>query len=244
MLAEVNIWMDILAISIAIGAFGFLVFQIAGNFLSGRFHRKFVLHQWPAHEEEVPKTPKFLHGMHLLLMVVLGFSGIYIRYPFFQGGRDFLRFSHYVAMYGVLGVFVLRVYYAMIHDAEEFKITARDITNAPKVIMYYVFIKGSYPHLTKYNVMQKMTYAIMFPLFLIIQAYTGFALIWPKILLGWAASYTGGLAAAAAWSRSIHFTCAMIFIFLTVVHLCLAFVENYPALLDFFGLKKHEEVKA
>jgi thiosulfate reductase cytochrome b subunit len=143
-------------------------------------------------------------------------------------------------MYLVVANAITRVYYAAIKDAHQFKITPRDIVNSPKVILYYTFIKRHYPHLSKYNVMQKMTYGHIFPLLMVIQAYTGFALMWPRPLLGWSADLLGGIAYAAAWSRIIHFMSAMLFLQFTLIHVCLATIEDFPSLFTFFGLKKQE----
>jgi thiosulfate reductase cytochrome b subunit len=143
-------------------------------------------------------------------------------------------------MYLVVANAVIRVYYAFIKDSRHFKISMRDILNSPKVILYYTFIKKSYPHLSKYNVMQKMTYGHIFPLLMVIQAYTGFALMWPRPLLGWFSDIIGGVAYAAAWSRIIHFISAMLFLQFTLIHVCLAAIEDFPSLFTFFGLKKQE----
>lgn len=240
MIAKVNIWVDILATILVVIAVGFWIFQIIGNFVTGRFYRKFVGKEWPHHDKIVPLLPKVLHGTHVAAMIALAFTGLYIRYPFFAGGREIMRYIHYVAMYTVVFNFIFRLYYAFAKDSVEFKITLRDILNMPKVLMYYAFLRRSYPHLAKYNVMQKFTYGIAFPFLMVIQAYTGFSLLWPRTLLGWAAPIAGGVAAAAAWARIVHFVVCMLFIMLTAIHVCLSFIEDSPALLVFFGLAKQE----
>ena len=75
---------------------------------------------------------------------------------------------------------IWRLWYAFCsrqRDYREFAVTKRDITTAPKVILYYIFVKPSKPHLGKYNVMQKGTYILFVPL-LIVQAITGLHLCW------------------------------------------------------------------
>lgn len=240
MLAAVNIWVDIIAtVMVAIGIF-FWAFQITGNFVTGRFKRKFIGKEWPHHDHIIPKSPKLLHATHVISMIALGVSGVYTRFPFFAGGRDTMKLVHFIFMYLVVINFVMRIYYAFVKDSVEFKIGMKDVLNAPKVLLYYMFVKRSYPHIAKYNVMQKMTYGIAFPSLMVVQAYTGFALMWPTILLGWAGDFVGGVAAAAAWARLLHFFCAIAFLMLTMIHVCLSFVEDYPALLMFFGLAKQE----
>jgi thiosulfate reductase cytochrome b subunit len=130
------------------------------------------------------------------------------------------------------------VQYALSHDGKEFTITWPDIKNFPRVFLYYMFLGKSYPHRMKYNPLQKMTYGYLFPTFLTVMAITGFGLMWPDKVLGWTASFAGGVAAAAAWARVIHFLSAALLLMFTMIHLCLSFIEDYPALLMFFGLTK------
>ncbi|MFA5866625.1 MAG: cytochrome b/b6 domain-containing protein [Actinomycetota bacterium] len=245
MLAEVNVWADIIATALVGIALFFWVFQIVGNIVTGRFKRKFVGGEWPHHDAIVPPMPKIMHGVHVVSMISLWVSGLYIRFPFFSGGRDIMKYIHFVAMYAVIIIFVMRLWYAFTRDGREFVITLKDVKNFPRVLMYYMFLGKSYPHLMKYNPLQKMTYGYLFPVFLTIMAITGFGLMWPTSVYGWAANFTGGAAAAAAWGRVIHFLCAAILLMFTMIHLCLSFIEDYPALLIFFGLSKgdhgHEE---
>ena len=131
----------------------------------------------------------------------------------------------------------------------------RDITTAPKVILYYIFVKPSKPHLGKYNVMQKGTYIIFVPL-LILQALTGFSMltftipftsglstfghagITPQdLLLGWWLGTMLGSVDLAGWyMRTAHYTITWLFIVLTTIHVYLSVTEDFPAFLDFFGL--------
>jgi thiosulfate reductase cytochrome b subunit len=240
MLAQVNIWVDIIAVIMVAIGLGFWVFQIVGNTVTGRFRKKFVEKQWPHHDEIVPIAPKIMHGVHVASMITLAVSGLYTRFPIFVGGREIMKNVHFVAMYLVCIILLMRIYYAFMMDGRNFIMTLKDILNMPRVLMYYMFIGKSYPHLSKYNVMQKMTYGLIFPIFMVVQAYTGFSLMWPKILLGWAGQFAGGVAAAAAWARIVHFMVCMFLIMMTLIHMCLSFIEDYPALLMFFGLARQE----
>lgn len=240
MLAEINVWADIIATLLVGIALGFWAFQIIGNFATGRFKRKFVDKQWPHHDAVVPPLPKIMHGVHVTSMIALWISGLYIRFPFFAGGRAIMKDIHFVAMYAVIIIFAMRLQYAFTRDGREFTITLADVKNFPRVLMYYMFLGKSYPHRMKYNPLQKMTYGYLFPVFLTIMAVTGFGLMWPKTVFGWAAQFAGGVAAAAAWARIIHFLSAMVLLMFTMIHLCLSFIEDFPALLMFFGLTKQE----
>jgi thiosulfate reductase cytochrome b subunit len=241
MLAVVNVWFDIIVtVLVGVGLF-FWGFQIVGNTVTGRFKKKFVGGQWPHHDAVVPPAPKIMHGFHVVSMIALWVSGFYIRFPFFDGGRDAMKYIHFVFMYIVITIFVMRLWYAFTRDGKEFTETWQDIKNLPRVLMYYMFLGKSYPHRMKYNPLQKMTYGYLFPVFLTIMAITGFGLMWPTTVYGWASSFTGGAANAAAWGRAVHFLSAGILLMFTMIHLCLSFIEDYPALLIFFGLAKHKE---
>ncbi len=241
MLATANIWADVIATLVVLVIAGFWGFQVAGNIVTGRFRRKFVEKQWPHHEGRVPVLPRLLHGMHVATMVALIFSGVYLRYPFFAGGRDLLRNVHYVAMYILIANFAVRLLHAVARDYLEFRITEKDILNGPRVLLYYTFVTRSYPHLAKYNVMQKFTYGVAFPSLIVLQALSGFAVLWPDTMLWWAEPVAGGVAAAAAWARLVHYLGALALIMLTGIHVCLAWVEDFPALLVFFGLARQKE---
>jgi thiosulfate reductase cytochrome b subunit len=240
MIAEVNVWVDIIATAmVAIGLF-FWAFQIIGNFATGRIKKKFVEGNWPHHDAIVPPMPKIMHGIHVASMIALWISGLYIRFPFIEGWRGNMKIVHFVAMYAVVIILVMRLQYAFSRDGKEFVLTLRDLKNMPRVLMYYMFLGKTYPHLSKYNPMQKMTYGYAFPVCLTIMAFTGFGLMWPKYVLGWAAGLAGGVAAAAMWARVVHYFTAMFLLMFTMIHLCLSFIEDYPALLMFFGLTKQE----
>ena len=129
-----------------------------------------------------------------------------------------MRWVHYVAMIIVIVNLIWRLWYAFgsaRRDYREFAITKRDITTAPKVILYYIFVKPSKPHLGKYNVMQKGTYILFVPL-LIVQAFTGFSLLTQvipvinmsprELLVGWWLGAMLGSVDMAGWyMRTAHY---------------------------------------
>jgi Ni,Fe-hydrogenase I cytochrome b subunit len=160
-----------------------------------------------------------------------------------------MRWLHYAAMIIVTINLIWRLWYAFAsqrRDYREFAITKRDITTAPKVILYYIFVKKSKPHLGKYNVMQKGTYIIFAPL-LMLQAFTGFSLlvftipythVSPRdILVGWWLGAILGSTDLAGWyARTAHYIINWLFIILTTVHVYLSVTEDFPAFLSFFGM--------
>lgn len=249
-LTQLNVWLDVIFTAlysvVVIGLSGHFI----GNILTGRAKRRFGKEwAWPHHDSHPPALPKIMHFQHVACMIALGLSGMYIRFPFFDGGRSFMRGLHYVAMVIVFANVIWRLWYAFAsrqRDYREFAITKQDIVTAPKVILYYIFVKSSKPHLGKYNVMQKGTYTLFVPL-MFVQAFTGFALLTQTIplidltprdlLVGW---WLGGLVGStdmAGWiARTAHYIVNWLFIILTTIHVYLSVTEDFPAFLDFFGL--------
>jgi Ni/Fe-hydrogenase 1 B-type cytochrome subunit len=249
-LLQLNVWLDAAFVSLYVVVLLGLTGHFLGNIITGRAKRRFLQWQWPEHEgPPIPALQKFLHFQHVASMIVLAVTGMYIRFPFFNGGRVWMRYLHYVAMVIVTVNLVWRLWYAFAsrtRDFREFAITRRDIVTAPQVILYYIFAKRSKPHLGKYNVMQKGTYIIFVPL-LLLQAYTGFSLLTFTIpfthisprdaLLGWwLGALLGSTDLAGWWARTAHYTINWLFIILTTVHVYLSVTEDFPAFLNFFGL--------
>lgn len=240
-LTELNVWLDVVFTSLYVVIVLALSGHFLGNILTGRAKRRFGKEwQWPHHDSHPPFLPKFLHFTHVLSMIALGASGLLIRYPQFD--RTPMRIVHYVFMIIVVINLVWRLWYAFgsrQRDYREFAITRRDIITAPKVILYYIFVKPSKPHLGKYNVMQKGTYTLFVPL-LILQAITGFAL-WrlqfPIVDVSFYSLTAGVIGANGIFIlRTAHFIINWLFIILTTIHVYLSVTEDFPAFLDFFGL--------
>lgn len=248
-LTDINVWLDVVFTALYVVIVVALSGHFVGNILTKRAYKRFVKHEWPHHDgPPVPFLPKFLHFTHVACMFALGFSGMYIRFPFFDGGRTAMRYLHYFAMIVVVVNLVWRLWYAFFsrqRDYKEFALSRKEIITAPKVILYYIFVKDSKPHLAKYNIMQKMTYTI-FPILLVVQAISGFALIQNELLFGmsprdifvgwWLGPIVGGTALAGAWARVAHYTLNWLFIILTTIHAYLSVTEDLPAFLNFFGL--------
>lgn len=250
MLTQVNVWIDVVFTTLYPIILLALALHFMGNVLTKRAYRRFVKHEWPAHEgAPVPALPKVLHFEHVACMIALAVSGLFIRFPSISYSRTPMQWVHYVAMVIVVLNLIWRLQYAFFSprkDWREFAITGRDITTAPKVILYYIFVKPSKPHLGKYNVMQKSTYILFVPL-LIVQAITGFALLTQQVpfvgisareaILGLTiAPFVGGVDAAGAWARTTHYLINWLFIVLTTIHVYLSVTEDFPAFQDFFGM--------
>lgn len=249
-LTQINVWIDVVFTLLYVIIVVALSGHFLGNILTGRAKRRFVNWEWPHHEGgPIPFAPKIMHFQHVASMIALGVSGMYIRFPFFSGGRTTMRWVHYIAMTIVVVNLIMRLWYAFgsaRRDYREFVVTKRDITTAPKVILYYIFVKPSKPHLGKYNVMQKGTYIIFVPL-LIVQALTGLALLTMRIpvinmsprdlIVGWwLGAMLGSVDMAGWWARTAHYLINWLFIVLTTIHVYLSVTEDFPAFMDFFGL--------
>lgn len=251
-LVQLNVWIDVvfaMLYSIIVIA---LSCHFLGNILTGRAKRRFINWEWPQHEGgPIPTAPKIMHFQHVAAMIALAISGMYIRFPFFSGGRTAMRWVHYIAMTIVIVNLIVRLWYAFAssrRDYREFTIGKRDITTAPMVVAYYLFLipPEKKPHFGKYNVMQKGTYILFVPL-LILQAFTGLALLTMKIpylnmsprelLVGWWLGAMLGSVDMAGWyARTAHYLVNWLFIVLTTIHVYLSVTEDFPAFMDFFGL--------
>lgn len=249
-LTELNVWLDVFFFLLYGVVLVGLFIHFMGNVATGRAKKRFSGWEWPHHEgPPVPFAPKALHFQHVFAMILLAVSGMYIRFPFFEGGRTLMRWVHYIAMTIVIINLIVRLWYAFAsrqRDYREFAITKQDIQTAPQVVGYYAFIKKSKPHLGKYNVMQKGTYMLFVPL-LIIQAFTGLALLTftlPLVSLNprdlivgwWLGALLGSTDLAGWWMRTFHYMINWLFIILTTVHAYLSVTEDFPAFLNFFGL--------
>jgi Ni,Fe-hydrogenase I cytochrome b subunit len=267
MLTQVNVWIDVVFTTLYAVIVVALAIHFIGNILTGRAQARFVRWEWPHHEGgPIPAAPKIMHFQHVAGMIALAVSGMYIRFPFFGGeyARWAMRWVHYVAMTVVVVNLCVRLWYAFgsrRRDYREFAVGLRDITTAPMVIAYYIFLipPEKKPHLGKYNVMQKSTYIIFVPL-LIVQAITGLALltytipftqainmfghagVTPRdLIVGWnLGALLGSIDLAGWWMRTTHYLINWLFIVLTTIHVYLSVTEDFPAFLDFFGLSGAE----
>jgi len=251
-LTQINVWLDVVFTTLYVVVLLFLVFHFSLFVYFGRFRKAFLEGNWPEHESRPPATPKLLHFTHMTSMIILGFTGMYLRFPFFYGGRTFMRDTHYVFMTIVIVVLVWRVWYAFFSktnaDWREFAIGKKDLQSAIGVLAYYGYFSNKKPHVAKYNVLQKMSYNL-FLYMMIVQAITGLCLLNVNIpmagvtvsqaLLSWNLGALVGSAALAQWIvRTIHYTLNWLFIIMTTVHLYLAATVDVPCALDFFGLEE------
>jgi Ni/Fe-hydrogenase 1 B-type cytochrome subunit len=256
-LVQFNVWLDVVFVALYLFILAFLVFHFALFVIKGRFRRSFIEGHWPEHDSRPPAAPKVLHFVHMTSMIILGFTGMYLRFPFLFGARTFMRNTHYIFMVIVIVVLVWRVLYAFFSrtnaDWREFAIGKKDLQSALGVLAYYGYFSDQKPHVAKYNVLQKLSYN-MFLYMMIFQAFTGLALLkWnvpfigttvSNLMIGWWLGKILGSAAYALWvTRTVHYILNWLFIIMTTIHLYLAASVDVPCALDFFGLQELE-VKA
>jgi len=259
-LLEFNVWLDIVFVALYVCVVLFLAFHFTMGIVKGRFRQKYLEGKWPEHDHIPPKTPKWIHGVHMAGILILALTGMYLRFPFFYGGRTFMRNTHYVFMVVVTITLVWRLGYAFFSrtnaDWREFAVGKKDLQSAGGVLAYYGYFSNNKPHVAKYNVMQKMSY-LLFLGMMLVQVFTGFALIKQGILFGasprdvligwWLGGIVGGPAAALWYARTLHYILNWGFLIMLTVHCYLAANEDLPCTLDFFGIKSmdlgegHEE---
>jgi Ni/Fe-hydrogenase b-type cytochrome subunit len=248
-LSQINIWIDFIFFSLlALVILGMYIGHLTGNIIVGRAKKRFVKWEWPAHEHPAPFATRFMHLTHVLGMITLGLTGLYIRFPFpiVIGNRLTIKYIHYLAAVIVTVNFIARIWYAFFskhRDYKEFALTRKDLRVLLPTVMYYGFMAPSKPHIAKYNPMQKATYGYMFPTLLFFQILTGFSLIFYSYLLAPIAPLVGGVAIARVYVRLVHYVINWLLILITMAHVYLSLTEDLPAFLHFFfGIEPaHEE---
>jgi Ni/Fe-hydrogenase 1 B-type cytochrome subunit len=252
-LTSLNVWLDAAFVVLYVAVVAFLAFHFLMFVKTGRFRKSFIEGHWPEHDHVPPATPKVLHFTHMTSMIILGVTGMYIRFPFFHGGRVAMRGIHYVFMIIVVAVLVWRIWYAFFSktnaDWREFAIGRKDLASAIGVLKYYGYMSNEKPHVAKYNVLQKMSYNL-FLWMMFAQAFTGFALVTSPFIFGnsprdllvgwWLGAMVGGTDLAGWGVRTVHYVLNWLFIIMSTVHLYLAFTVDVPCALDFFGIKSME----
>jgi Ni/Fe-hydrogenase 1 B-type cytochrome subunit len=255
MLETLNVWVDVFGLLLAAGlVLGIVAPFFIASVLTGRIKKHFIDGYWDslAHRmhdpsqyhyrqpisPDFPNQVRVWHWVNLVSFLILLISGMYIRYPFFEGGREVMRYAHYFFMYVITANLLFRfVWLAIAKNWRDYLVFDRaDIPWAISVVKYYTFIGPPYDHFKKLNPLQRPVYPSIWVM-LSLQAVTGF-LIWQPSLGGPLAGLFGGPADMAAWMRLIHQINTRIMVALAVVHSFLATMEDYPVLNVFFFWKE------
>ncbi len=197
-----------------------------------------------AYRESHPLPYVLIHWTHLLSMLVLGFTGFFIHYPFLRLRMDVMREAHFIAMYLVLVAFAARVWYAFAGSSalvKDSRVRGRDFRNFGvqaenrgqffQTVRYYLFLRPTHPPGAKYNPLQKTAY-LGFAALMVVQAYTGFALYGPAqtgplgAFFELGVTLAGGLMAV----RVLHYAVMWAFILILLVHVYMSVAEDFPAL--------------
>jgi Ni/Fe-hydrogenase 1 B-type cytochrome subunit len=196
-----------------------------------------------AYREEHPTTPRVLHWLHLISIVVLAISGLYISDPFFPYGMSFMRGAHIVFMWVLIVTLIWRVIWALvgksspagqrerIRDVRFFGPQRENRGTLGGTVSYYLFMRPEAPRVSKYNGLQKATY-VFWLLLIVLQAITGFAL-W-SVTAAWFGPVTYALG-GPLWIRSIHYLIMWVFVITTIIHLFLAALHPAQMRLMFLG---------
>lgn len=193
--------------------------------------------------EEHPATPRILHLVHLISMVMLIISGFYISDPFIPGLMGVMRGAHLIFMWILIITAIVRVIWAFVGRTAPLgsRETVRDFKHfGPQkenrgtlggTIAYYTFMRKDAPQVYKYNGLQKGTY-IFWLLLIIVQAITGLALWAPTQSLFLPLTYAVG---GTLWMRSIHYIIMWLFIITTLIHIYLSSLHRDQLVLMFTG---------
>jgi Ni/Fe-hydrogenase 1 B-type cytochrome subunit len=186
---------------------------------------------------EHPLPAVILHWAHLLSFFVLIGTGLQIHaHTNWFGPLGTIRQIHFVVMYVFVLTTVIRIYWAFFgagsaalggltrhRDWKFFSLTAADVKSTPSWIAYYLFLRKEKPHVIKYGSLQKLTYAILFPLGILVMALTGFALFPPTAgAMLWFTNLVGGLNTM----RLIHYFGMWVLIVFFMIHFYLVIVEE------------------
>jgi len=166
-------------------------------------------------------------------MIVLILTGFYIFAPLsfkIFPNMDIARFLHFIFMYVIIAAMIFKLYYSIaIGDFRNLLFTWKDLKALPGVIKYYVFgifTKKVKKKNGKYNAGQKLLYTA-WPMLLIFQSITGFAMYFPETFSGFI-YFFGGLNHFRVW----HVIGAWIFTITTLAHIYLG--TTGPTLTGFY----------
>lgn len=177
-----------------------------------------------------------MHAVHMISLLLLIFTGFYIRSPFFGGFMGYAEVIHQIAMWTFVFTTVIRVYWSFfgagsappgrrdkIRDFHWFSpIRHKGEGNFRDTLKYYLFLRKTYPSVYKFNPLQKGTYLFWLFILIPLTTLTGLCLWGPtrsffEPLTYWA----GGLAAM----RSYHYLLMWAFIITAGIHLYLVVAE-------------------
>lgn len=165
---------------------------------------------------------RIMHWAHATSMVILALTGLQIYAPnsfHLFSDMDWARYLHFIFMYLVVWTFIYKIYYVLITgEIKELLFTFKDLLELPALVSHYlygIFAGKKKKDWGKFNPGQKLIYTL-WPILLLLQAITGFALYWPGLFSGFN-DLLGGLGYVRLW----HFCISWIFIISMAAHIYL-----------------------
>jgi Ni/Fe-hydrogenase 1 B-type cytochrome subunit len=203
----------------------------------------------PHVREEHPLPAMLMHWVHLLSMIGLVITGLFIHRPFAAWNMEMIRNIHFWLMYFLIINLVVRIYWSFfgagssthastrkIRDYRYFGPQAENRRKLGPVIKYYLFLQKEHPVTGKFNPLQKTTYVFWIPL-IIVQAITGFSIYGPTQTWPFFNSLTNMLG-GAQMMRNYHYLIMWLFIVTVAIHIYLAVAEDASAFLLMFFWKE------
>jgi Ni/Fe-hydrogenase 1 B-type cytochrome subunit len=211
-----------------------LFLHFLGNIFTGRFKKRFLEGNFkPITEDEfVSGSVRLMHGIHLIAISGLIFTGLCLRFDWFKPQHPQMKIHHYCFMVVILINLLVRLWYAFNGKEKtyrDFSFGKKDILNTPAVLKYYLFLEDHYPHVAKYASLQKLTYNL-FWILLIVQGIIGVMILWPAFFLSGLAPYFGTLKLARHFFTGIHAGIMWFYIITTTIHAYIACIEGWPLL--------------
>lgn len=193
--------------------------------------------------EEHPAPAMVMHWLHLVSMIALIVSGLYIHQPFVPGLMSLMRGSHIVFMWLLIIVAIARVIWAFVgrSSSHGLRETVPDRTHFGwqrenrgtfwPTVGYYLFLRRNPPEGAKFNTLQKLTYVFWLVL-IVLQALTGFMLWDATQELFRSLTYSLG---GPYYVRVVHYLIMWVFIITTLVHVYLSAMHREVLSLMLWG---------
>ena len=139
--------------------------------------------------EEHPLPAVVLHWCHLVSFITLAVTGLVIYYAPNMWNIEVFRNFHFVMMFVFFYTTIIRIYWAffgkgsantgkttVVPDYKHFSPEAANKGKLMEWVKYYTFLSKYKPTTSKYGTLQKLSYAVIFPVLIFLMALTGFSL--------------------------------------------------------------------
>jgi Ni/Fe-hydrogenase 1 B-type cytochrome subunit len=182
---------------------------------------------------------RILHWTHVVTVGILVVTGLYIGYPFMQGGdvgatylMGGVRFVHFTAAFVLVAGFLARFYWFFWGNCYErwqawLPLTRKQWHNVWRQLKYYLFLSRQRPNYVGINPVAGLTY-LATGILVVLQALTGFALFALPFDGGfWPATFGRlNLWLGAQPLRLVHHTLTWLFVAFAVVHIYMAVLDD------------------